>query len=239
MSYDALSRYYDRLMGDFPYERYLAFIAPRVGEKCLDLACGTGRITCALARAGARAHGVDVSEPMLNVAVASAREQGLTVTFGREDLRRFSLARYDLITCVSDGLNYVPTKDLAPFFERVAASLAEGGRCVFDISTPYKLREVLGDNIYYEDHEDLTYFWENKWSERTHSVQLNLTFFERAGDAYVRSNEQQRMYAHESEAIGAALDAAGLTAVRIVDGQTFAKRGPKSLRWVFRVEKKR
>ena len=239
MSYDVLSRHYDRLMGDFPYEKYLAFICPKAGEKCLDLACGTGKVSRMLAAQGARVHGVDLSEDMLNIAVREARAQGLAVTFGQGDMRKFEGTGYDLVTCVSDGLNYIPTKDLPPLFERVEAALAEGGRMVFDVSTPYKLREVLGDNVYYEDYDDLTYYWENAYSERTKSVRMKLTFFEKVGDAYRREEETQKQYAHEAEDIRAALDQAGLTIARRVDGDAFDKVRAKSLRWVYDVRKKR
>jgi cyclopropane fatty-acyl-phospholipid synthase-like methyltransferase len=238
MSYDALSRYYDRLMGDFPYDAYLAYIAPTMGQKALDLACGTGRVACALAKAGLAVHGVDASQDMLNIAVAKAREQGLTITFGREDMRRFTPSAYDLVTCVSDGLNYIPTADLGRVFGNVAACLDQEGKMVFDVSTPYKLREVLGDNLYFEDYDDLTYYWQNKWSERTQSVRLDLCFFVKEGEMYQRYDERQTQYAHTHEQIAAALAENGLFIDNRVDGDSFGKVKAGSLRWVYTVSKR-
>lgn len=237
MSYRALSRYYDRLMGDFPYGQYVAYVAPKMGEKALDLACGTGKIALALAKAGLKVHGVDLEEEMLNIAVAEARKEGVTVTFEQEDLRKFAITHYDVVTCASDGLNYIPTKGLEALMARVAACIGDEGRMIFDVSTPYKLREVLGDNVYYEDYDDLTYYWENKWSEKTKSVQMELTFFERVGDVYRRSGDTQKQYAHEMADIREAVQKAGLRIADVVDGETFGKVRPKSMRWVFRVEK--
>ena len=237
MSYRALSRYYDRLMGDFPYGQYVAYVAPKMGEKALDLACGTGKIALALAKAGLKVHGVDLEQEMLNIAVAEARKEGVTITFEQEDLRKFAITHYDVVTCASDGLNYIPTKDLGALMARVAACIGSEGRMVFDVSTPYKLREVLGDNVYYEDYDDLTYYWENKWSEKTKSVQMELTFFERVGDVYRRSSDTQKQYAHEMADIREAVQKAGLRIADVVDGETFGKVRPKSMRWVFRVEK--
>ena len=233
MSYDALSRYYDRLMGDFPYQAYVAHMQPQPRLKGLDLGCGTGTVTCLLAKAGMRMHGVDASAEMLNIAMQNARRDGLTVTFGREDMRRFTPAMYDLVCCVSDGLNYLRPADIPPLMQRVYACLPEGGRFVFDVSTPHKLKDVLGNNMYYEDYEDLTYYWQNKWNENAQSVRLDLTFFEKEGEMWRRQDESQVQYAHTRPALEKAAKEAGFTQARVVDGDTFGNVRTGSLRWVF------
>ena len=233
MSYGSWARLYDRLMGDFPSERYLAHVAPVPRTKALDLACGTGRVARMLAAEGLTVHGVDASADMLNVAMAEARKQGLRVTFAAEDMRRFTEASYDLITCVSDGLNYLPPKDIPAMMRRVESSLQVGGRFVFDVSTPHKLRDVLGDNLYYEDYDDLTYFWQNKWNRRTGSVRMELTFFEKEGQTYRRYDDVQVQFAHSRDALETALTAAGLRLESVVDGRTFGRVTAGSERWVF------
>lgn len=51
------------------WKRRLVRLAnPKVGERALDLCCGTGDIAFALARCGAETIGLDFSEPMLRVA---------------------------------------------------------------------------------------------------------------------------------------------------------------------------
>ncbi len=50
--------------------RLLQLAAVRPGESALDVCCGTGDVTFALAAAGARTTGMDFSAPMLAVAVA-------------------------------------------------------------------------------------------------------------------------------------------------------------------------
>jgi SAM-dependent methyltransferase len=51
----------------------VALLAPRPGERILDLGCGEGALTARLAEAGATVVGVDASEPM----VTAARARGL------------------------------------------------------------------------------------------------------------------------------------------------------------------
>ncbi len=53
----------------------LAMLAPQNGERILDLGCGHGVLTAAIAEAGASVLGVDLSEELL----AAARERGLVV----------------------------------------------------------------------------------------------------------------------------------------------------------------
>jgi demethylmenaquinone methyltransferase/2-methoxy-6-polyprenyl-1,4-benzoquinol methylase len=51
------------------WKRRLVRLAnPKVGERALDLCCGTGDIALALARHGAEVAGLDFSEPMLEIA---------------------------------------------------------------------------------------------------------------------------------------------------------------------------
>jgi demethylmenaquinone methyltransferase/2-methoxy-6-polyprenyl-1,4-benzoquinol methylase len=58
--------------------RLVQLATVRPGDRALDLCCGTGDITFALARAGASAQGLDFSEPMLAVArKRQARSQNL------------------------------------------------------------------------------------------------------------------------------------------------------------------
>src|SRR5689334_18732997 len=63
----SLHRYWKR--------RLVALAAPKPGEYALDICCGTGDITFALARRGLRVVGLDFSEPML--AIARNRASGL------------------------------------------------------------------------------------------------------------------------------------------------------------------
>lgn len=97
--------------------KLVRLVRARAGERALDLCCGTGDVTFALAKCGLRAAGLDFSGPML--AVAAARRQrsetgtgssaGLRphtgVTFLRGDAMNlpFADACFDVVT-ISYGL---------------------------------------------------------------------------------------------------------------------------------------
>lgn len=114
----------------------LAKAAPRPGEQVLDLACGTGAVTLALASAvgtNGRVLGVDLSDGMVAAAAARAQAAGfLQGSFARMDAESLSLpaASFDLAVCAL-GLMYLPNPDAA--LHEVRRVLRPGGRAAFAV----------------------------------------------------------------------------------------------------------
>lgn len=111
--------------------RLLALAALRAGERVVDIACGTGLVTFAAAAAvgsGGAVVGVDVSDEMVNLADARARERGLAhVRFERMDAEALALAdgSFDVALCAL-GLMYVP--DALKAVAEMGRVLVPGGR---------------------------------------------------------------------------------------------------------------
>lgn len=237
-SYRALGKYYDRLI-EYPYDYMLELaLSDQKKGKALDLFCGTGIFTVMLAEKGFSVEGSDLSEEMLQEAMTNASKKGLRIVFRLENALEFVYShRYDLITAVSDGVNYLSNKDLPKFFSRVYDALNKGGKFVFDMSSAYKLREILGNELYYEDYDDLTYFWKNSYRKKDDSVKLELTFFERNPDgSYTRSDETQRQFAHETQFVYDTLESIGFSIVGLYDEKK-KKPAKKSERIFFVLEK--
>lgn len=58
---------------------------PQVGEKVLDLGCGTGNFSIKLAQKGCQITGIDISEPMLEKAAEKASNLNLAINFIKAD----------------------------------------------------------------------------------------------------------------------------------------------------------
>ena len=210
--YQNLACFYDRLMSDFDYNGYLKFVQEHsCGRTALDLACGSGRFSILLAENGYKVVAVDNSDAMLNVAIGNTRSS-LGVRYLHSDMTRLDIdKRFDLITIVCDGVNYLKDDALGGFFSKLRSMLNDNGTLIFDISSEYKLRQVLANNLYFEDTPQLTYFWQNYLVDD--HVDMELVFFEKHGDGYKRTDEKQRQYIHSDQRIGQVLDECGFDAV--------------------------
>ena len=213
-SYSALGRWFEYLNDDCGYEQwsqYLINLLKKHGAgRCgVDIGCGNGYFTRALTRAGYSMLGIDVSPQMLDTAQSISMKEGVKTEFLLGDITKLKLnAKADFAVCINDCLNYVPQNKLKTAFSRVHACLKKGGAFIFDISTAYKLRKVVGNNLFAEDRDNLTYLWFN--SLQDDSVTMELTFFERRADGtYQRSDERHVQYIHEEADVIAALKEAG------------------------------
>jgi 2-polyprenyl-6-hydroxyphenyl methylase/3-demethylubiquinone-9 3-methyltransferase len=100
------------------------------GKSVLDVGCGGGILTEAMARRGAQVRGIDLSEKALKVAQLHLLESRLSVDYemvSAEDLAVREPGRYDVVTCM-ELLEHVP--DPASTV-RACAELARPGGCVF------------------------------------------------------------------------------------------------------------
>ncbi|MBQ8082085.1 MAG: methyltransferase domain-containing protein [Clostridia bacterium] len=236
--YTDFASVYDRLMRDVPYQAWADFYLKLVkrhapGARCVECACGTGGLTIPLARAGLRMTGVDLSGPMLELAMAKARDAGVAVPFVRQDMRALSLpSRADAVLCTCDGVNYLTKRaDVLAFFRAAHEALKPGGALIFDVSTPYKLGVELGTATRGLTDDDCAYLWNSVWQERTRLFGIRMDIFVREGGNYRRIVEEQTQRAHSREELSAWLAEAGFTAVRFYGDKKLRPPVERDLRW--------
>lgn len=185
MSYNNLALVYDKLMEDIDYQAWANYLDQLIskykapGKELIDLGCGTGSISLKLAQKGYNVLGIDYSEEMLSQADQKFRENNIVIPLYHQDIRQFVMDRnVDIVISTFDTLNYIlDEKDIERTFKNVFEVLKKDALFIFDINTPYKLKEILGDNIFTYNTEEISYIWENDFDDKENICQMCLTFF--------------------------------------------------------------
>ena len=136
------AEYYDpfHLPGKIPpCEGDVAFylgMARRARGPVLELACGTGRVTIPIAKAGIDATGLDLAPAMLRIARSKAGD--LPVRFVKGDMKRFNLRRkFALILIPFRSFQSLQTPaDQRACLRCARRHLAPGGRLVINLFDP-------------------------------------------------------------------------------------------------------
>ena len=238
--YNEFAQVYDKLIkADVNYEHIADFIEnlfikyEKNPNLICDLAAGTGNVTIPMARRGYDMIAVDSSYEMLDIAREKA--EGKEILFLNQDLRKLDLfGTCDAFLCMIDGFNYITSKKaLGDIFKRIRTCFIENdGIFIFDISSKHKLKNVLGNNIFIYDTDDLFYTWENKYKSGICKMELNF-FLKNENNMFRRFEEVQIQRAYETQEIILLLKDAGFSSVDTYSGFEFKDISESDERIVF------
>ena len=234
-AYGSFAYVYDKFMDNVPYKEWTDYILMLLKEAGVndgivaDLGCGTGAVTELLALAGFDMIGIDSSEDMLQVAME--RKDALTakspdikdILYLNQDMRKFELyGTVAAIVSICDSMNYILEDDeLLTVFKLVWNYLDYNGIFIFDMNTPYKYRELLGDNTFAENREDSSFIWENFYDEESEVNEYDLTLFiEEEDGRFSRYEEVHEQRAYDIDAVFKMLTEAGLEVLHVYDAFT-------------------
>ena len=224
-SYGFLAESYDQLTTDVDYPGLADYLQRHFARAklpvhtVLDLACGTGSLTCELARRGYETIGADLSEEMLAVAQEKAAGLGggvIPPLFLHQSMDRLDLyGTIDACVCCLDSVNYVTRPErLRRAFQRVHLFLMPGGIFVFDIDTPEKLRAMDGQ-IFLDETEGTFCVWRGEYSPRRRICGYGNDLFRRRPDGtWDRGGEYHEEYAYTPEELEEHLRQAGFQQIR-------------------------
>ena len=111
-------------------EYLYARLGLEVGKRVLDIGCGPGRHSLALARRGIEVVGLDHSEAFIDLARDAAREEGLNAQFRVQDVRDLDEdGDFDAAICLCQGgFGLLGGHEDEGLLARFAAALEPGGR---------------------------------------------------------------------------------------------------------------
>jgi cyclopropane fatty-acyl-phospholipid synthase-like methyltransferase len=207
-------------------------------QKIIDLGCGTGKLTNKLAKENFIMTGIDRSEEMLAIANEEAFENNLRVRYLNQDMRSFQYNKtVDSVISICDGINYIITEeDLKKVFSNVYNVLVDGGLFIFDISTAYKLKNTIGNNIFVENHDDFSYIWDNTYDPKEAMLSFELTIFIKENGLFERFIEHHQQKAHSVEKLTRLLEEQ-FKMLDILDAETLTAYKNNSERIYFIVRK--
>ncbi len=218
------------------FDRFL----PHRPELVLDLACGTGSMTFEMQERGYDMIGADASEDMLSLAYEKAYDKGITnILFLRQDMKSFELyGTVGAVLCCLDSVNYLTADgDIEKCFSSVHNYLDPDGLFIFDVNTPYKFKNIYGDNHYIFENEDsdgnMTYCgWQNAYDEQTKLCSFYLSVFTEGEDGrFDRADEEQTERCYSEQEIVYALERCGFELLGIYGDYEFSKPDDNCERW--------
>ena len=227
-AYTSFAQVYDLFMDNVPYDQWCGYITELLREYgiqdglVLELGCGTGVLTRKLAAKGYDMIGVDYSEDMLEIAM-DHRQEGEDILYLLQDMREFELyGTVRAAVSICDSMNYiVEYQDLVQVMKLVNNYLDPGGIFIFDLNTPYKYEEILGENTFAENRPEGSFIWENYYDGETGINEYDLTLFVREKEGLYRKFEETHYQrAYELEQVRRAVKEAGLEFVAAYDAGT-------------------
>ncbi len=227
--YGFFSNVYDSLTENVNYAARADYIADLLAENgitggiLLDLACGTGTLSIEMAKKGFEVIGVDASSDMLSAAMNNAYQSEEEVLFLCQPMQQLDLyGTINAAICTLDSINHLTDpEDVQATFDKVSLFTEAGGIFIFDINTVYKHREILGNNTFVYDLDEVYCVWQNTLDRETDTVQIDLDIFEMLEDgAYERSQESFCERAYPVGTIKAMLTDAGFETLAVYDELT-------------------
>lgn len=238
MAYGAFADIYDVFNEDANYEALCSYICKQLASHGIsqgivaDLGCGTGDLTLALAKAGYDMIGVDLSGEMLSILREKMYEDGgQGILLLQQDLCTLDLyGTVRAAVSTFDTMNHIgPYERFERALCRSALFIEPGGLFLFDMNTPYKHRQVLANNTYSMEAEDVACVWANEWDEaagRTH-ITVDICY---PGQKH-HDVECFDEYVYTLAQIQNACKAAGLDVESVIDGERFCALRPDSQRY--------
>ncbi len=227
MSYGIFSYSYDILTENVEYEKIAHKVCSLLHENgvdgglLLDLGCGTGTLSFLLEKMGYDVIGVDASEDMLMVANEKKYDGESSALFlcqKAEELDLFGTIRCAVSTL--DTINHIDSLDkIEKAISLVSLFMDMNGIFIFDMNTPFKHENVLGNNTFIYDMDQVYCAWQNTLDKEKGKTNIDLDFFIKNEDdeCYERHSESFSEYIYQIDDIVSIVKKYGFTLIAMND----------------------
>ena len=190
-------------------------------------------MTVEFAKRGIEMTGIDLSEDMLMV--AREKSEGLDILYLNQDMCQFELyGTVDFIVSSLDCINYITDKrNLLKVMKLANNYLNPGGLFIFDINTRHKLENVIGNNTFILENDDVFCSWQNEYDKKRRICDFYLTFFMKNGEEYTRFDEEHSERAYEIDEIKSLIESSGMRLLKVYHDLSFENPGKNSERVFF------
>ena len=221
-SFDELALAYDnsidwdsRLSREMPFLQ--SVMAESSSSRVLDMACGSGRHSVALASLGCQVVAFDASERMITAARNHARDSKVEVEFQIADMQSFSSVvegLFDVVLCLGNSLALLPNIEvLHNVVEAVHSVLSPSGSFIFQVlnfeeilNSGFRFFPIKGGKTATGDEVVFSRFYEH--SDK-HWSTLVATSFSKRGIDWETAISTQRVLHTNKDMVKKALTNAG------------------------------
>lgn len=229
--YHSFSYFYDKLTSNISYKQRAEYFDMLIKKHngtqnlLLDLACGTGSLSEEFSRMGYDVIGVDASEEMLNEALDKKFDSGLNIQYLCQDMTELDMfGTIDVTICALDSINHLKSiDDITKTFQKVSLFCEPNGLFIFDVNTPYKHQNILADNTFIYDLDDVFCVWQNSFISSSDDFRVDITldiFGKTENEFYQRYYDELSEIAFKREVIEDLLISAGFTVEAVYDYDT-------------------
>lgn len=223
-SFGPVAPHYDVLMEHVPYEMWVSYYrlllaqSGAAPQRLLDVCCGTGTVGELLAKEGMHVTGIDLSEPMIEIARARAAANPERLEFHVADATAFDLGKqFEGAYSFFDSLNYITSLEgLRAALGQVRRHLEPGSTFVFDLNTAYAFEQRMFDQKERDKNAPIRYRWKGDYDAGTRLIRVDMAF-ERHGHEFFETHWQR---AHTLEEVTEGLADAGFERVEIFESYT-------------------
>ncbi|HHX70275.1 MAG: methyltransferase domain-containing protein [Miniphocaeibacter sp.] len=238
--YSDFAEIYNKLVFDIDYDFYYNTIKIELNKyniiprNILEIGIGTGNLTKRMNFETDSYIGIDLSQKMLEIASNNLIGKK-DISLLNANIIDFTLENsFDLAISTLDTINYIlDEKELLLAFENVYNSLKKDSAFIFDINSENKLMEVLGNNTFVFEHENIFYTWQNFLDEEENIVDFVLDFFIEENGLYRRIREEQSEKIYSLDFIIELLKKVGFRNISFKDFDSGNKVNEKTQRILF------